>query len=244
MSGNKYDGDYPEELIDPTSPHYDSNNKNHKNTYTVKQYIKEFSNHMAEILEAKSNYDFNPNNENLAVLKNTFETYFDVENQIDYLIFSDITKNSDGFSKNWQWTTYNGRKWYVNVYDCDMTYGGYFQGNQIIPVLTGHINANTHYPTYYIINYYKSELEERYKELRNANIVSVDHIMSILEDWTSRIGKDNYEREFERWPDSPCNGDNVINSEYWQLRLNSDKTPEMATSSTYEINTEYQPIYL
>ena len=247
MDGKKYNGDYPLELIDSTSEYFNLSsdsakvNTNKQNTAIVKQYIIDFSNHMGDILRAKSIYDTNKTKENLEALKEVFETYFDVENQIDYLIFSDIIKNSDGFSKNWQWVTYDGIKWYVNPYDCDMSFGGYFQGNQITPVLTNHINSNTHYPCYYIINYYKTELEERYKELRNHNVISVDHIMSILEDWTSRIGEDNYEREFKRWSNSPCNGDNVVNTEYWILRQNSDKTPEMANSSTYSALVEYQP---
>lgn len=33
----------------------------------------------------------------------------------DYLIFSDVIKNSDGFDK----------KWYVNAYDLDMSFEGH-----------------------------------------------------------------------------------------------------------------------
>ena len=190
MDGKKYDGDAPKELIDETSEKYNPDNKDHVRSATVKRYIEDFVRRFGELKASPS--------------KERYEELFDVENMRDYLIFSDVIKNSDGFGKNWQWTTYDGVKWYVNAYDLDMSYGGHWQGIQITPPLTGHITTSTALPPGYMALLYNSEIEERYKLLRKAGIIDVDHIADKLADWTARIGQANYALEYERWPNSPC----------------------------------------
>ena len=190
MNGKKYDGDSPKELIDETSEKYDPDNKDHVRSAKVKKYIQDFVRRFGELKRAPT--------------REKYDELFDWENQRDYMIFSDVIKNNDGFGKNWQWTTYDGVKWYVNAYDLDMSFGGMFNGTQITAPLIGHINTNTNLPAYYVVRFYNTELEARYKELRDAGIISVSNILDKLVDWTSRIGTDNYELEYERWPDSPC----------------------------------------
>lgn len=190
MNGKKYDGDAPKELIDETSENYDPENKDHVRSAQVKRYIQNF---VARFRELKAKPD-----------REKYEEIFDWENQRDYLIFGDVVKNSDGFHKNWQWFTYDGIKWYVGAYDLDMSFGGHFQGTNITAPLTGHITTSTAIPTGYISRLYNTELEERYRELRDAGIIDADHIARKLEDWVQRISTENYELEYERWPNSPC----------------------------------------
>ncbi|MBQ7594170.1 MAG: CotH kinase family protein [Synergistaceae bacterium] len=204
MDGKKYDGDAPKELIDETSEKYNPDDKNHVRSATVKKYIQDFVQNFGVLKTLYSVYRSSPSEETFAAVKAKYEELFDWENQRDYLIFSDVVKNSDGFGKNWQWTTYDGVKWFVNAYDLDMSYGGHWQGIQITAPLTGHITASTAIPTGYVALLYKSELEARYRELRDAGIISVNNILSKLADWTARIGVGNYELEYERWPNSPC----------------------------------------
>ena len=204
MDGKKYDGDAPKELIDESSEKYDVTDIDHIRSAKVKRYIQGFVRSFGVLKNLYTAYNSSPSDETLAAVKAKYEEIFDWENQRDYLIFSDIVKNSDGFGKNWQWTTYDGVKWYVNAYDLDMSFGGHWQGTQITAPLKGHITTSTALPTYYVALLYKSELEARYKELRDAGIIDVEHIASKLEDWAARIGTANYELEYERWPNSPC----------------------------------------
>ena len=155
-------------------------------------------------------------------------------------------KNTDGFSKNWQWTTYDGNKWFVNLYDVDMSFGGHFEGNQITPPITGHVNTNLALPTGYIPEFYSvnhtygtGALEARYAELRKQGIFTVDHIVGLLSDWVARIGVDAYEKEYKKWPDTPCHGESVVNTAYWKLRYGSDGKPEKAESNTYDKTKAY-----
>lgn len=190
MDGKKYDGDAPRELIDETSDKYDPDNKDHVRSKQVKRYIQDFVRRFGELKTSPS--------------RELYEQLFDWQNQRDYLIFSDVVSNRDGYAKNWQWTTYDGAKWYVNAYDLDMTFGGMFTGQYLTAPLTGHIVSGTALPTGFIPLLYKSELEARYKALRDAGIIDVEHIAAKLQDWTARIGEGNYELEYERWPNSPC----------------------------------------
>lgn len=246
MDGTKYDGDTNlNELMDETSEFYELDSdtakifKAKKMTAKVKSYIEAFSKALVEIRAALDTYNTtSKTEEDKEKVKVIFEKYFDVENQIDYLILSDVVKNSDGFSKNWQWVTYDGTKWYVNLYDVDMSFGGHFQGNQITSPLKSHINITRSLPPYYIQTFYKDELEARYKELRDARIIDTTHIVNMLDSWTKRIGADNYKKEYIKWPDTPCNGDSIVNTDYWALQKDVQGQPVRGTND-YDASKQY-----
>jgi hypothetical protein len=143
--------------------------------------------------------------EDLNALKDIFETYFDVKNLIDYIIFGDIVNNWDGFrGKNWQWFTYDAVKWYCGVYDADMTFG-YSAGNTISGPRNKHVciestaSQHTLLMNRYILTYYSSELNAQYKTLRDSKIIDADSIISILQDSIGVIPKEIYKKEWSKW---------------------------------------------
>ena len=237
--GAKYDGNNPRELVDENSAAYDPSNKDHVRTNTVKKHIRDFLAEFARLKSLYAAYNSSKTEENLEKVKALFNELFDMENLRDYVIFSDITRNSDGFSKNWQWFTYTGKKWYVGAYDLDMSYGGHFQGTQILAPITAHMNSSTALPTGFVIALYKSELERRYAELRNLGIISSEHIVRMLRDWTDAIGAENFELEYKKWNASPCNNDSVINSSFWKLKYGDNGEPLMSSTSTYNSTKSY-----
>lgn len=181
--------------------------------------------------------------EAMSAIKSTWEKYFDVENMIDYIIVSDLIKNSDGFAKNWQWFTYDGKKWFVGLYDVDMSFGGHFQGNQITSPLTGHINSSMALPNGYIIMYYSTELKARYAELMDAGIISATNIFAIVKRWYDRIGEPFYAMEWEKWPASPCIGESTVRTSHWQQVTDEDGNPVEKTTTAFiaEGVTEFDP---
>ncbi len=153
--------------------------------------------------------------------KEEFEKVFDAENLIDYTILMSFTGNKDGNGNNWQWTTWNGGdNWFVNVYDCDSICGGMHTGVYIselsASIIGGSENGNTNdwQPAYYAIQLYKTELKERWNELKDV-IVNPQHFISILKKYMNRYPKSAYEEEYSKWINCPCNRDSNINSEYW-----------------------------
>ncbi|MBQ3456873.1 MAG: CotH kinase family protein, partial [Synergistaceae bacterium] len=231
MDGSDYDGDSPQELIDATSDNYDSSNKNHKNTAKVKEYIQSL---VSRFRAMRADTD-------TVSQKNKFDELFDAENFIDYVIFSDATYNLDGvWGKNWQWITYDGGKWFVTPYDLDMTYGATANGQLIMKPVNTHTGAivNVGLPLYYVIRHYGDELNSRWAMLRDKGIIDPEHMTALLRRWIDCVGYDNYEAEYEKWPDSPCNNLAVINSDYWEVVM-SDGKPVLAPTSNYNNNTAY-----
>lgn len=255
IGGNKYDADIKQEEIAgeeevkawiaagqlPDGTAISSKiKKNLQRTAKVKKYIQDFANTINTIKAAASTYESSSKTEeDLKVFKAVFEKYYDVENLIDYIIVSDLIKNDDGFSKNWQWFTYDGVKWWVGLYDCDMSFGGHFNGNQTTNVLSSHLNGSINMPNGYIVKYYTTELNARYKYLADLGIVSADNIFGLLQDWCIRIGTDFFKEEYKKWSDSPCIADSIVRSEYWESVLDDNGNPQTDTSETFDAAHAY-----
>lgn len=255
IGGNKYDADIKQEEIAgedevnawiaagqlPDGTVISSKiKKNLQMTAKVKKYIQDFANTINIIKAAASTYEASSKtDEDLKTFKTVFEKYYDVENLIDYIIISDLIKNEDGFSKNWQWFTYGGIKWYVGLYDCDICYGAFWDGGRTTDVLTSHLGTSLNLPTGYIIKYYVSELNARYKYLADMDIISANNVFSYIKDWTMRIGTSFYEEEYKKWKDSPCISDSVVRSEYWELVIDEEGNPQTDTSETFNATKVY-----
>lgn len=255
IGGNKYDADVKqEELAGETETNAwieagtlpDGkviNNKIKKAlqmTAKVKKYIQNFADAVPTIKEAMNVYESSSKSEeDLNTFKAVYEKYFDKENLIDFIIVSDLIKNQDGFRKNWQWFTYDGIKWWVGLYDCDMSFGGHFSGNQITPVLSNHLNQSIVLPNGYITKYYNTDLVNRYKQLADLGIASADNIFGLLQEWCMRIGTDFFKEEYKKWNNSPCIADSVVRSEYWEAVLDNNGNPQTDTSETFDATHTY-----
>ena len=255
IGGNKYDADIKQEEIAgedevnawitagqlPDGTAISSKiKKNLQMTAKVKKYIQDFANSMNIIKAAASTYESSgKTEEDLEVFKAVLEKYYDAENLIDYIIVSDLIRNSDGFGKNWQWFTYDGIKWWVGLYDCDVSFGGNWRGDRISDIYGAHINSSTNLPTGYIQKYYAAELNARYKYLSDKGIVSVDNIFSLLQDWYMCIGTDFFKEEYKKWADSPCIADSIVRSEYWEPVFDESGNYQTAISETFNATQAY-----
>lgn len=255
VGGNKYDADVKqEEIAGETevkswieSGHLPDGTeisakikKNLQITAKVKKYIQNFADSINVIKSAASIYESSSKaEEDLKTFKKVYEKYYDVDNLVDYIIVSDLIKNSDGFHKNWQWFTYDGIKWWVGLYDCDMSFGNSWDGRQITDVLQNHVNDSLDMPNGYIIKYYKNELVKRYKELADAGIASTDNIFSLIKDWCMQIGTSFFKEEYKKWDDSPCIADSVIRSEYWETVKDEVGNPETDVAETFDATHAY-----
>ena len=141
--------------------------------------------------------------------------YLKVSFMIDYILETNVVNDGDGYAKNWQWTTWDGVQWTANPYDHDGIFGAHHIGNYVSAPGSGWLGNSTSIPSGWIIKYFLPELKARYAELRDKGIFNARHIADLLKDWCDRVGFDNWEAEYEKWDESPCNRDSLINSDNW-----------------------------
>lgn len=210
IDGNKYDGDNPKELSET-----DTLSK------AVKDNVKRLSGAMAEL-------KLNPD-------KSTFEKYFNVPFFIEYYLQSQVTYNADGFNKNWIWVTYDGMKWCPTIYDEDSIFGlNAATGAYIFKDSenSGILGSNNTLPTYYLASLYQTEIESRYKELRDKGIFDTGNIVRLLEDWLNRVGYDNIKEEMFIYSETPSYRDNNLN-DGWELVKWTTIASEYSPATTY-----------
>ncbi len=154
-----------------------------------------------------------------ATIRHAFEQAFDLGSLIDYACFHYITANFDGWSKNWQWFTYDGVKWFVAPYDLDCTFGNFYTGDFLLgPERTGFnglMSLSNSGPYYFIMHYYLADVFERYRDLRQRGVITPDVVCGLMADWYERMGEDGYAQEWKRWPESKCISEDVV-SEGWK----------------------------
>lgn len=207
MDGSKYDGDNPKELIDETSDVYDASNKDMVNTIKTKAALKNLCqayNDIQKAIEAKKTNE---------EIRNLIEQHYNVDYVIDYILFSNVIENVDGWGGNWQWSTWDGVKWNPNPYDLNATFGldpyGVL-GNSPSTTISSSSIASIVY------QYYLNEITARYSELRKAGVISVEYISNLFDEWIKRIGTENYSKEFKKWNTTPSQRDSNLNKEYWK----------------------------
>lgn len=207
VDGSKYDGDNPKELIDENSENYSSTNVDMVNTAKTKKAILGLANAFTEIQTAISE------NKTTEEIKGIIESHYDIDYLIDYLIFSNVVYNVDGWGGNWQWTTWDGVKWNPNPYDLNATFGldpyGILASEALTSILSSSIAT-------VVLKYYLEEIKTRFKYLRNNNIITVENIIGLFKTWVDRIGIDNFKNEFKVWDSTPSQRPSNLNKEYWE----------------------------
>lgn len=196
MNGEEYDGENPQEIIDETSPSYQANNSVHVNTAALKKLI----------LRQASAINAIKNESDVAAARALYEQYYDVNAMICYFIASNVISNVDGFRKNWIWSIYNQIA-APTFYDLDTLFGREWSGLRVydtsIEAMLGHYSGYPNLPTGQLERLYDVEIKEMYKALRIAKVIDVEHIMSYVNDWISRVGIESYRRNLEKWPSIP-----------------------------------------
>ena len=219
MNGEVYDKDARGELMDETSEFYDLPDdsekvkKNKTITAKVKSYILQLVNYYNEM------YAFYREKASAAKMREETALRFDVPGLIDYWLFTFMTNNYDGMFGNWQWATWDGKKWFVNPYDLDCTFGLENYGRFIYPPnvcsYRGNIAMNYHH-LIWLKAYFWDDVLQRYAQLRDNHIFDTENIMSLLNGWLSRIDDEIFDEEWRKWPNSPCISEEII-SENWEF---------------------------
>jgi hypothetical protein len=139
----------------------------------------------------------------------------------------------DGSLKNWQWFTYDGKKWMVTPYDLDQCFGLGLYG-QIRPSYFP-IETLTSGPFYWLNAYYQNDICQRWQQLRQNGVLTGASLIPIADDWYTRVGDDFYLLERQHWPLSPCYCEPICNAN-WETYDNWENyrsTPDYSNKVTY-----------
>ena len=133
--------------------------------------------------------------------KKNFSEYLNLDAMLNYYVLSEVFLFADNVGKNMLMISYDGQVWYPVLYDLDTAFGSSVYGEFV-------------YDSESMINFKKSllwerfeklywdEIVERYKELRK-DIIVVDDIYSIIDDFYYSIPYTSFEKEYNRWKDIP-----------------------------------------
>ncbi len=243
MNGNVYDSDHPKELMDETSPYYDlptdddKTKERKQNSAQVKKYLQTMSHYFGEVT------DLVKKGASRAEVRAAIDERFDVASMIDYMCHNLLTVNWDGIHKNYQWITYDGKKWFMAPYDLDNTFG--YGTNRIVPA--GYYNYYSlggqkfvHCPTYLVYLYLRDEWYQRWRDLRDMGSINADNIYALFDSWYHSVGETNYANERNKWPNADCYTDDIDNEPWKQLPYNYEQyyaSPAWDANTTYEKNT-------
>lgn len=244
MDGNVYDEDKSGELMDETSPFYDLDSDDDKtrerkqNSAKVKKYLQDFANCYNEVealVNAKASTD---------EIRAALEEHLDVTSVIDYMLHNLLTVNWDGVSKNYQWFTYDGKKWFIVPYDLDNTFGygsyrilpgGYYNQMRLLSQQTF-----IHNPTRWVYIYYKKDMWERWAWLRDQGIINAENLHALFDNWYHIVGETSLAEDYEKWPGSNSLKPDVDNEPWHQLPFKYstyNAAPEWDAETTYEKNS-------
>ena len=220
--------------------YYDSSIKVHKNTVITKGIINSYPKRYIEvknlIAEGKIE-DYEIDGVIMPGAKTKFKENFDYNACMVVFFFNGLIKNGDSVKKNTLWGVYKNGKIAPMLWDLDGAYGESFTGTSAgapgINVWTAYTGANWPLKSFWVL--FEDDIKATYATLRREGVISMDTWRDVIyNQWVNRIGAEAYERDIEKWPDTPSYRENNLNSEYWAT-TGEDYT-ELAE---WDENTEY-----
>lgn len=161
--------------------------------------------------------------------KEAFDTavsnLIDINNAIDYLLYSIFIDNTDGVYRNYLLQTFNGTKWYLVPYDLDETYGRAPQTWSYLspdddgqdPYWNG-VNLNSLSASnrlfYQLIKFHRDDINSRYKELVSSTM-SVGSLLDSFNNYLFGISKALTDQEVQTWPQTPETQTNNFSQIRW-----------------------------
>ncbi len=143
-------------------------------------------------------------NSPLADFKKNFDKYLDRSNIIDMFLFYEMIFDHDAMSYDTIVVTYDLDKWFFLPWDKDSTFGmrfddGLYENSEnriLFDAVKEERNQILWHKTY---NAFKSEIENRYKDLRDKGVFTVDNIDKQIDIIYSKIPKFLLKREEIKW---------------------------------------------
>lgn len=137
------------------------------------------------------------------------DVHLDKNNIVDFYVFLCFICAPDCTQKNTQFLTWDGVKWYFMPYDLDTTFGLRWDGKEISYAPTLNLFDNglvmSVNRTFWnkVLNAYRTEINVRYKELRDLGVFSVEMVYDLARDLQSKYTAEMFAAEYAKWPNVP-----------------------------------------
>ncbi|HCB0925591.1 TPA: CotH kinase family protein [Klebsiella pneumoniae] len=136
-------------------------------------------------------------------------TKMDKNNAIDFYLLlaaigaTDLWANNN--TKNVQFITWDGVKWFFMPYDLDTTYGLKFEGTTIsyLPDTVPGTDRSANLFWMKVRNAYGDDVNQRYADLRNKGIFSPDNLYFLLKQFQNKYSPDLVKADIKKWPTQP-----------------------------------------
>ncbi len=133
-----------------------------------------------------------------------FGEYFDLDSTLDYIVCCFYFGAVDNLDKNMQFVTYDGKKFYLSLYDLDTTYGAYFDGSKKDSYDTRYDNEDS-LLWYRFINIFSNEVAQRWFDLRE-DIFTKEVTMKEFREFYDSIPEESWQKEKARWGEDKLPG--------------------------------------
>lgn len=137
------------------------------------------------------------------------DNYLDKQNVIDFMIFAEFVRCEDVVSqnaaKNFQFISYDGKRFMFMPYDMDTVFGLNWAGGSMYDNTSGSQTVATRSDSFWrkVKVTYNTDIEARYKQLRDLKIISVENVYDLSTDLFSKFSISVVELELARWPIRP-----------------------------------------
>lgn len=156
---------------------------------------------------------------------NAISNSLDINSAIDYYVYSAAIGNTDGTLRNYLLQTWDSKKWYIAVYDLDMTFGRtpdlpdwlspVYNGDDIRRGGTTLTNLNGGNRLFYQLwKFHKEDIIARYKELI-AGPLSSGAVSTLLTNFADPIPDALLAQEDKTWPQTSLSGTNNLSQIRW-----------------------------
>ncbi|OTM80857.1 CotH kinase family protein [Acinetobacter baumannii] len=135
--------------------------------------------------------------------------YLDKQNAIDFMLFAEFVRCTDvvggNAAKNLQFISYDGKKFMFMPYDMDTVFGLEWTGAAVYDNTTGSQLVWNSSGSFWrkVKVTYNTDIEARYKQLRDLKIISVENTYNLSTDLFLKYSRDVYDLELARWPVRP-----------------------------------------
>jgi hypothetical protein len=151
--------------------------------------------------------------------KAIFAEHHDVDFNLDFFLVYNDCNYYDSITHNTLYTMYDGKKLFAHLYDTDISMGMSTTYVNSFPAVSSSVLTEGRAFSMYLWTYYSTEIKSRWKELRDAGIISAEAMEKLVWQMVESVGIEAYEEEARLWSQP-----SYRSAVYWYMAAGSLQT--------------------